>query len=149
MNAIVNFKGLTGDAMDSKKDFLDHTDEASLHLDGAASLPTILQSAIEGDVVSSERAAKLIDGALTLIDHSYEALCSEKTGNWSTVMDLIESAEAGLDCLKKGILKEMDVPSKKNPSSSGACARVSCRRSAAFSGDAGKGLCKGGVIVAP
>lgn len=113
MNAIVNFKGLTGDAMDSKKDFLDHTDEASLHLDGAASLLTILQSAIEGEVVSSERAAKLIDGVLTLIDHSYEALCSEKTGNWSTVMDLIESAEAGLDCLKKGVLQQMDAPSKK------------------------------------
>lgn len=112
MNAIVNFKGL-GDAMDSKKDFLDHTDEASLRLDGAASLLTLLQGAIEGEVVSPERAAKLIDGILTLIDHSYEALCSEKTGNWSTVMTLIESAEAGLDCLKKGVLSEMSVPSKQ------------------------------------
>lgn len=102
MNAQVNFS----------TDFMEHTDPAALHLEGAIALTHMLQSAIEHAVLDDTQKTKMIDGIFVLLSEATVCLTSEKTNDWTEVTAPIDSSRTGLHCLQCGILHKMCQPNK-------------------------------------
>ena len=100
----------------SKPYHSDHTDAASLHLQGASGLLFIMQSSLEpssdGELPERKYAA-LAHTIITLINHAHECLVDDQAdfGNdWANILLTLEGTQAALDALTSGYDGQCDLP---------------------------------------